>query len=206
MQVTLNGKAPFNGVLLFTRASDNSHVGEFAVPGGLKANTAKCTQFDDHPNSTLTHANPTPKQVPMTFMWKPPNNAKGNLEMCAVVVGSSQTTWQVLARMPLSMGAGAAGAGGAGGAAGAAGAAANATGAGDAGNATATAGGSTSTQAASTAQSANSTSTGAAPASGTNSTAGSSAAASTSDASRHLQWHRLGVSVAVAAILSALFI
>ncbi|KND00023.1 uncharacterized protein SPPG_04369 [Spizellomyces punctatus DAOM BR117] len=86
------GLAPNNG---------KEHVGVFKVPAGFRAQTATICDAaaikNDAPESTITHANPTPKGNSVTFEWTAPATASGPISFNAAVAGGAPgAPWQVL--------------------------------------------------------------------------------------------------------------
>ncbi|TPX60281.1 hypothetical protein SpCBS45565_g07555 [Spizellomyces sp. 'palustris'] len=77
------------------------HVGVFKVPTGFRAQTAAicdaATIKNEAPESTITHANPTPKGNSVAFEWTPPAAAVGPISFnAAVAAGAPGAPWQVL--------------------------------------------------------------------------------------------------------------
>ncbi|KAI9105601.1 hypothetical protein DFS34DRAFT_19104 [Phlyctochytrium arcticum] len=135
VEVKLTGTSAIAGVLMYATAgaasdaaaapnSSKKHVGKFDVANGFRAQTATICDaagiVNDAPESTITHANPTPKGNEVTFSWTAPAADVGPITFnVAVASGSPGQPWQVLDIVTLN---------GAGGAAPAPGGAANPTG------------------------------------------------------------------------------
>jgi hypothetical protein len=97
--VTLKPKTDgeaFKGLLLFARATNNAHLGTWETPAGFQTLDEQCKLFG-RAKSTLSHADGTEKDGPLTLTWNPPKRALGNLEFRGLLVTKDKTTWMALA-------------------------------------------------------------------------------------------------------------
>ena len=98
VKITLTPKAngaKFKGLLLFARAVNNAHLGEWQEISGFQTLDNQCAKFGLE-KSTLSHSSGVDKTAPMTFEWTPPQVGLGNVEFRGIVVTGGKTTWMQL--------------------------------------------------------------------------------------------------------------
>ncbi|KAI8826046.1 uncharacterized protein EV422DRAFT_575883 [Fimicolochytrium jonesii] len=112
---TIQGDKNVVGVLMYVSAGEVSkHVGAFKVPENFRVQNADiCTGakiVNDAPESTITHANPTPKGTKVDFTWTAPAADQGPLTLHAVVAsGGPGNPWQILDVVTLNSASGGSG-------------------------------------------------------------------------------------------------
>lgn len=96
MKITLNPKsngAKFTGLLLFARATNNAHLGQWVqISSDYQTLDDQCKQYG-LAKSTLSHASGIQKTAPISFTWQPPATGLGDVEFRGIVVTTGKTTW-----------------------------------------------------------------------------------------------------------------
>ncbi|CAG8476291.1 13076_t:CDS:2 [Dentiscutata erythropus] len=92
--LTITGKIPFKGLLLYALDIKKNHVGSWTVPKDYKLlNLTDCV---GDPNATLTHNSPALKPVGSKFVWKAPTNDVGPISFVGSVVANHVKGFQIV--------------------------------------------------------------------------------------------------------------